>query len=274
MEKSSKSKRSVKRSVSSIPVWAWIILLPVWTYASFWIAQIIVGGLLELLVWAGVDFPGFNRVLLVTVVSAIVYVFSVIVVIGIPLLLFKRKTTNKEVGLNDWPAWMDILLSVPAYIVYAISSGVILLMITSIVSIDLQQTQALPFEQSMLGTQSQFLLAFLTLVVIAPFAEELLYRGYLYGKLRKVAPIWATVIATALAFGAAHLWTGGEGGLQWVVAIDTFALGIILSLLREYTGAIWAGVLVHSIKNGIAFYFLFVNPQMFEQLKAGILPFL
>ena len=82
------------------------------------------------------------------------------------------------------------------------------------------------------------------------------------------------IIVTSLAFGAAHLWGGPGSPLQWAVAIDTMVLGVILALLREYTGAVWASVLVHALKNGIAFYLLFMNPQLIDQLRAAILPFL
>ena len=111
-------------------------------------------------------------------------------------------------------------------------------------------------------------------MIIAPLAEELLFRGYLYGKIRKLAPIWVAVLVSSLAFGVAHLWSGPDTPLQWAVMIDTFVLGIMLSLLREYTGAVWASVLVHAIKNGLAFYLLFMNPQLIDQLKAAMLPLL
>jgi membrane protease YdiL (CAAX protease family) len=59
--------------------------------------------------------------------------------------------------------------------------------------------------------------------------------------------------------------------LQWAVALDTMVLSLMLCTLREYTGAIWAGVLVHAIKNGLAFYLLFINPNVIDQLQAGML---
>jgi membrane protease YdiL (CAAX protease family) len=54
--------------------------------------------------------------------------------------------------------------------------------------------------------------------------------------------------------------------LQWNVAADTFALSLVLCTLRQITGNIWAGVLLHMIKNGIAYYFLFINPDLFRTL--------
>ena len=122
----------------------------------------------------------------------------------------------------------------------------------------------------MLGASWQYVLAFMTMVVLAPLAEEMLFRGYLYGKLRKAAPIWVSILVASLAFGLAHLWVGGTA-LQWAVTIDTFVLSLMLCALREYTGAIWAGVLLHAIKNGLAFYLLFVNPNVVNQIQAALM---
>lgn len=262
---SSKSKRK----------YLWLLVLPVWTYAAFIAAQFLVAIVHELLTTVGVPLASINQVVYTTVIAAISYIVALIIVIGVPYVIWRRGTTTKELGANDWPSWMDVLLSPLAFVVYIIASGLVMAAMTSLFPvIDLTQPQQLPFSQSMLGTSWHYALAFLTLVIIAPLAEELLFRGYLYGKIRKLAPIWVAVLVSSLAFGVAHLWSGPDTPLQWAVMIDTFVLGIMLSLLREYTGAVWASVLVHAIKNGLAFYLLFMNPQLIDQLKAAILPLL
>jgi len=90
--------------------------------------------------------------------------------------------------------------------------------------------------------------------VIAPFAEEVLFRGYLYGKIKHYAPVWLAIILSSVLFGVAHG--------AWNVGVDTFALGIILCLLREITGSLWASIFVHMAKNGLAYYLLFINPVL------------
>ena len=194
-----------------------------------------------------------------------------ILVVSLPFYVRRRWTTLKEMGVTDWPSWWDVVITPAAFIVYMICSAVFLTVVTKLITIDIHQPQALPFSQSMLGTQWQYIAAFMTIAVLAPVAEELLFRGYLYGKLRRTAPIWVAVLITSLTFGAAHLW-GGSGSLQWAVAADTFVLSIVMSLAREYTGAIWAPVLMHIAKNSIAFYALYVNPNLLEQLKSALLP--
>lgn len=255
--------------------WPWVLLLPAWTYAAFWLAQLIVLFVQEALLALNVPLASINQIIYTTVASVIIYVLALVIAIGVPKAIWKRRTSKKELGVSDMPAWLDILLSVPAYIVYVVCSGIVVLVVAKVLpGVDLAQQQELPFSQTLLGAQWQYMLAFFTLVILAPLAEELLFRGYLYGKLRNAIPAWAVILVTGLTFGLAHLWTGPGNPLQWAVMFDTLTLGIMLGLLREYTGAIWAGVLVHAIKNGIAFYFLFLNPDVLEQLKSAVLPLL
>ena len=125
--------------------------------------------------------------------------------------------------------------------------------------VDFKQAQQLPFDTTTLYSQAQYAMIFFTLVVLAPLAEELLFRGYLYTKLRKINSVKVSVIITSLTFGLAHLAIGSEN-LQWNVVLDTFVLSIFSCLLREYTGAVWDSVVLHAIKNSLAFYLLFINP--------------
>lgn len=255
--------------------WAWVLLLPMWVYGAFLLVQLIIVAAGKLLVILGVQLADMNQVVLTSLLSFIAYTLTTLVVVGIPLKLFKRRTTRKELGVPDWLSWMDIALAPPAYVVYAISSGVFMLLMTKVFTgIDVTQAQEIPFGQTILTQGWQYMLAFLVIVVLAPLAEELLFRGYMYGKARQAAPMWLAILATSLAFGLAHLWTGPGNPLQWAVMLDTFVLAVMLSLLREYTGAIWAGVMVHMVKNGIAFYLLFVNTDIINKIQAAVLPLL
>ena len=95
-----------------------------------------------------------------------------------------------------------------------------------------------------------FIMAFICLVVLAPLCEEIIFRGWLYGKLRFRMPALPAILIVSVLFGIMHG--------QWNVGVTVFAMSLGMCVLREFTGTIWAGVLLHMIKNGIAFYFLFV----------------
>jgi membrane protease YdiL (CAAX protease family) len=121
----------------------------------------------------------------------------------------------------------------------------------------LDQQQDVGFQQ-VSGT-GQLLVTFISLVVLPPIVEELFFRGFLFTSFRLRMGLIASVLLTSLLFAAPHLLESAQpGSLLWIAGIDTFTLSVILCLLRQKTGSLWAGILLHAIKNGIAFASLFV----------------
>jgi membrane protease YdiL (CAAX protease family) len=234
-----------------------VVGLLAWVLTGFIVASVLVA----LVVWAmprlGVSFDGLSSTVVNTVLAAIVYILSLLIVVGVPWLIKKSATTKDEIGITRLPSWMDILMAPAGFVVYFIVSGILTFTITQLVpGFDTNQVQQTGFEN--ISQRYEYLLAFATLVILAPIAEEILFRGYLYGKLRKYVPVWAAILATSALFGFVHG--------QWNVGLDVFALSIILCTLREVTGNIWAGVLLHMFKNGIAFYFLFINTSLLDTI--------
>jgi membrane protease YdiL (CAAX protease family) len=98
------------------------------------------------------------------------------------------------------------------------------------------------------------ILAFIALVLLPPIGEEILVRGYLFSGLRKLWRFWPVALVTSIIFGLAHLEFGAGKPLVWAAAIDTALLSIVLAFLRERTGALYAGMLLHVLNNLIAFF--------------------
>ena len=233
------------------------LVLPAWVVAGFIVAQVVVGLVLTALRGAGVTFADVNPAIFSTVTSAIVYLLLLVIVIGLPWIVKKYRTTAEEVGLSRLPTWTDIVLAPAGFFVYIILSAIFTALAMSYLTfIDFNQVQETGFSQ--LGPQYEYLLAFATLVIIAPVAEEIIFRGYLLGKLRKHVPIWIAILITSLLFGAVHL--------SWNVGIDVFALSLVLCLLRIASKSLWPSILLHMLKNGVAFYFLFINPYLLTTL--------
>lgn len=238
-------------------IWWMLLIFPAWVTVSFFVAQILVAGLVWLLNIFNVPLKSFNLTVLNTSLTTFVYIVTLLLVIVVPWLIKKIKTNRLEVGLVRLPKWTDIILTPAGLIVYLIFSSLLILLATKVFPwFDINQVQNTGFSQP--GQQYEYILAFATLVVIAPVAEEVLFRGYLYGKLKKFVPVWVAIITTSVLFGTIHG--------TWNIAIDTFALSIILCLLRELTGNIWASILLHMVKNGIAFYILFIYPTILTTL--------
>lgn len=226
-------------------------LLPLWVFVSFLIAQQITIGLVWLLKSLSVPLTNLNESVFTTIVAVFIYAVTIALVVGLPWLLRKRQTSLEDLGLQRLPFWRDILMAPVGLIVYFILSAALILTITALIpSFDVNQAQDTGFNA--ITQQYQLILAFVTLVVLAPLAEEVLFRGYLFGKLRRLVPIWVAILITSALFGLIHG--------AWNLAIDTFALSIVLCLLRVTTGSLWAPMLLHMTKNGIAFYLLFIHP--------------
>lgn len=232
--------------------WSALFVYPIWVIASFILAVLLVSVVFQILGLVGVNLEELvSPAALQTVSAAVIYVLSFVIAFGGHYVVTKRSISLETLGLTRLMSWLDIGLAPLAIIVYGLlSAGLLSLVIYLVPAFPADQVQDVGF--SSLGDRTSYILAFTTLVIIAPIAEEVLFRGYLYGKLRGAVPIWIAAIVTSIVFGAIHG--------QWNVAVDVFALSLILCSLREITGSIWAGVLLHMLKNGIAFYFLFIGP--------------
>lgn len=186
---------------------------------------------------------------------AVLYIVALAIIAGIPIAIRYRITGKKPdirkiLGI-DTPLRFKALAWVPlAWLGYFIATVAVTMIALNFPGFDANQSQDVAFNH--LNTANDMLIAFVGLVVLAPMVEEMLFRGYLFGKIRAVSNFWVSTIATSLVFGIAHQ--------QWNVGIDVFVLSIFLCLLREKTGNVWAGMLLHGLKNSIAFFYLFVAP--------------
>jgi uncharacterized protein len=228
-----------------------------WVVLGFVAAQVLITGVVFVLSRLGIPFQSVNQTVLQTIFAALVYIVTLAIVVGVPWWIRKIKTDKTELGLTRLPGWLDIGLAPAGFVIYTLATVAITSVVSQLIpGFDLNQVQETGFGN--IAYRYEFMLAFVTLVVIAPIAEEILFRGYLYSKLRKYAPAWVAVILTSVLFGAIHG--------QWNVALDVFALSLVLCVLREITGSVWAGILLHMMKNALAFYVLFINPSLFNTM--------
>lgn len=77
--------------------------------------------------------------------------------------------------------------------------------------------------------------------ILVPLAEEILFRGLVFGKLERYLPIWAAVVVGAVLFALYH------GNL--VQILFAFPMGIVLNLLYRHYGSLKMPVLFHAASN-------------------------
>jgi CAAX protease family protein len=90
------------------------------------------------------------------------------------------------------------------------------------------------------------------IVAIAPVAEEIFFRGFLFGGLRSRLAFVPAALISAAIFGAFHYT--GAGSLT--VLPQLAALGLTQAWLFERSGSIYPTIAVHAINNALAFAIL------------------
>jgi uncharacterized protein len=70
--------------------------------------------------------------------------------------------------------------------------------------------------------------------VVHSFLEEYYWRWFVFGQLRRLVPLWAAIVVSALGFTAHHVIVLGSyfGGLSWIT--------VLLSAAVAIGGAFWA----------------------------------
>lgn len=101
--------------------------------------------------------------------------------------------------------------------------------------------------------QSNFFLMAFQAVVIAPFIEELLFRGLIFNSLRQKNMVWAHLIS-AFLFGMLHVYNYILMGdmSEWIKLIPYMMAGLSFSIAYEKRQTIIAPIILHAVKNLIA----------------------
>lgn len=112
---------------------------------------------------------------------------------------------------------------------------------------------------------------FVSAALLAPFVEELLYRGVLFKAMRPRGP-WVAILTTAFVFAGVHV-TGLDpenmAGSAAIALPPLFALAILLGWVTERTGRLGPAFFIHSGWNFIAGIILLIPPELIEDLATG-----
>ncbi|MBI2773239.1 MAG: CPBP family intramembrane metalloprotease [Chloroflexi bacterium] len=97
-----------------------------------------------------------------------------------------------------------------------------------------------------------FAVDLVTSAAIAPFAEEILFRGLIFGGLAQRMPVALAAAISALLWALAH----GVG-----VLLPIFVLGLGLAWVYWRTRSLWAAMLTHALVNAVSLTLLFALPK-------------
>ncbi|MEM1296790.1 MAG: type II CAAX endopeptidase family protein [Verrucomicrobiota bacterium] len=93
---------------------------------------------------------------------------------------------------------------------------------------------------------------FIQACIFAPIAEEILFRGFLYPVLKRFIQPFTAAVVVAGIFAIAH-------PINAASLAPLFVLGILLVICYEWTGTLWAPILVHFGFNAFNLVYTFAS---------------
>lgn len=201
-------------------------------------------------------FAGMGQKITVTsaaLVQMIAMNFCVILTI-LGVLIGRDRNPIVLFGLS-WPGWRSgIFFALGALLaVYPLVflPGVI----AHVMGVQSETQPVLAYLATAEGFGDRFLLIFAA-VVAAPLAEEVIFRGYLHGILRRWTGRWFSIIATSLLFGAIHV--------HLPVIIPLAIFGFALVLVYEKTKSLWAPIVMHVTFNAVTVIVALAWPDLLK----------
>lgn len=93
-------------------------------------------------------------------------------------------------------------------------------------------------------------------VIIAAFGEEIAYRGFFFGKTKKLFPVWVCAVVSSACFAAGHIAEGNVG----IVVLDiasVFIDSLIFSVVYQKSGNCVISTISHILGNAVSIVVMF-----------------
>ena len=182
-----------------------------------------------------------------TIISGLAYVLAALSILPFAILRIKKTSRDMYLLHPMNPAPIKIILGVIFVTAFTLATQIAAIL-----------TQAAASSQSYSEVASaqyscQIAVGLVVYCLIAPLAEELLFRGIIFTSFRQYTPIFVAILASGVIFGIYH------GNI--VQGIYAFIFGCLMALGYEYYGVFWAAVIMHSLQNLISYLgtYLFMN---------------
>ena len=189
----------------------------------------------------GVDVDAMSDIVVGSVGSAFTY--GGIVVATYLLVVRRKRIPWRELGLR-LPERNFLAMTLLVWFLTLLSTITLAIVITNVFG------ESPPGVQEQLGLEDEAIGAveltwlLLVSVLLAPLAEELLFRGLLFDALRRRWPFWPVAVGTGVLFAATHL------SLLTIPALTV--LGVGLAWLKERYASLYPPILLHAINNAVA----------------------
>jgi len=101
-------------------------------------------------------------------------------------------------------------------------------------------------------TLREFSVVLILVGLVAPFAEEVFFRGQLMERTKRVLGAVPSILLTSVIFSAAHAGSSALYSVAWVVEIFAFVFGVALAVLRLHTGSLAGCIIAHGLYNSLS----------------------
>lgn len=96
----------------------------------------------------------------------------------------------------------------------------------------------------------------LIVVLLAPFVEEVLFRGLVFGCLREHSRVLAYIVSCAL-FALAHVWSAAMSSWDFgylILMIQYLIPAAVFAYSYEQSGTLWTSILLHAFVNALSLF--------------------
>lgn len=96
----------------------------------------------------------------------------------------------------------------------------------------------------------------LIVVLLAPFVEEVLFRGLVFGCLRDKSRTIAYGVSCVL-FAFLHVWTFALSSWDWsyfILMLQYLVPGLVFAWAYDRSGTLWTSILLHATVNALALW--------------------
>ncbi len=166
-----------------------------------------------------------------------------------------------------WRKFDPVLSKLPTKSWVYVVSGITLSFLVMIITSRVKAPENAPINEIFKNPKMAF--AFMGMaVLIAPFAEETIFRAYLYPLFARTFGIWPSIVLTAILFGIMH---GTQLGWAWPIVISLTGVGIVFAFVRSKTQTVLASYLMHLGYNS-TLAFLFLVAYFYDKYGKHALP--
>ena len=137
----------------------------------------------------------------------------------------------------------------PAAVLLTLLVPVLYSIAISLLNMNYLQPASLP--ESIVSNRVSVLIFATMAVFVAPFVEEVFFRGFIYPAIANKYGVIVSAVLTSILFGLAHIVAAN--------AIIAFFIGLILVYVYHQTTNLLAPILVHSAFNQISVIIIMVS---------------